>query len=158
MQSRESAEWSRHGFIPRIEVFWMISDLTPRKGHFSFSPWQRHGKTVPQKRMCPERAPEHAGSIRKSGFIMVRPLEGGNTPVIIESWYHSNLACLWRMTCSCTLISGNRCALPDASKRRVFARRSLAPPCTGRRASKYRPIAGDAMPEANCGVRNIVPT
>jgi hypothetical protein len=27
----------------------MISDLTPRKGRFSFSPWQRHGKTVPQK-------------------------------------------------------------------------------------------------------------
>jgi hypothetical protein len=27
----------------------MMSDLTPRKGHFSFSPWQRHGKTVPQK-------------------------------------------------------------------------------------------------------------
>ncbi len=27
----------------------MISDLTPRKGHFSFSPWQRHGKIVPQK-------------------------------------------------------------------------------------------------------------
>jgi hypothetical protein len=26
----------------------MISDLTPRKGHFSFSLWQRHGKTVPQ--------------------------------------------------------------------------------------------------------------
>ncbi len=27
----------------------MMSNLTPRKGHFSFSPWQRHGKTVPQK-------------------------------------------------------------------------------------------------------------
>jgi hypothetical protein len=27
----------------------MMSDLTPRKGHFSFSPWQRHGKIVPQK-------------------------------------------------------------------------------------------------------------
>ena len=27
----------------------MIGDLTPRKGHFSFSPWQRHGKTVPKK-------------------------------------------------------------------------------------------------------------
>ncbi len=38
------------------------------------------------KRTRPEKAPEHAGSIRKSGFIMVRPLEGGNTPVIIESW------------------------------------------------------------------------
>jgi len=39
------------------------------------------------KRMRAERAPEHAGSIRKSGFIMVRPLEGGKTPIIIESWY-----------------------------------------------------------------------
>jgi hypothetical protein len=27
----------------------MIGDLAPRKGHFSSSPWQRHGKTVPQK-------------------------------------------------------------------------------------------------------------
>ena len=27
----------------------MIGDLAPRKGHFSLSPWQRHGKTVPQK-------------------------------------------------------------------------------------------------------------
>ncbi len=24
-------------------------DLTPRKGQFTFSPWQRRGKTVPQK-------------------------------------------------------------------------------------------------------------
>ena len=31
---------NRHGFA---------ATLTPRKGHFSFSPWQRHGKTVPKK-------------------------------------------------------------------------------------------------------------
>jgi hypothetical protein len=31
---------TRRGFSP---------NLTPRKGHFSSSPWQRHGKTVPQK-------------------------------------------------------------------------------------------------------------
>jgi hypothetical protein len=37
--------------------------------------------------MRAEWAPEHAGSIRKSDFIMVRPLKGGNTPVVIESWY-----------------------------------------------------------------------
>jgi hypothetical protein len=70
----------------------MFSNLTPRKGHFSFSPWQRHGNAMGKpspKKMRPERAPEHAGSIRKSGFIMVRPLEGENTPVIIESWYHT---------------------------------------------------------------------
>jgi hypothetical protein len=78
--------------IPSIRFFWMISDLTPRKGHFSFSPWQRVGKTVPQ-RMRSERAPEHAADIRKSGFIMVRPLEGGNTPVIIESWYDQVFLC-----------------------------------------------------------------
>jgi hypothetical protein len=65
----------------------MISDLTPRKGHFSFSPWQCHGKNRPPKRMRPERAPEHAGSSRKSGFFIVRPLEERNTPIISESWY-----------------------------------------------------------------------
>jgi hypothetical protein len=41
--------------------------------------------------MRPERAPEHAGSIRKSGFIMVRSLEDGNTPIIIESWYEAEV-------------------------------------------------------------------
>jgi hypothetical protein len=27
----------------------MIGDLAPRKGQFYLSPWQRHGKTAPQK-------------------------------------------------------------------------------------------------------------
>jgi hypothetical protein len=27
----------------------MTGDLAPRKGHFSLSPWQRHGKTAPKK-------------------------------------------------------------------------------------------------------------
>ncbi len=49
------------GVIPRIGVFWMISDLTPRKGHFSFSPWQRHGKTVPQKECSPKGHPNTPG-------------------------------------------------------------------------------------------------
>jgi hypothetical protein len=39
----------------------MISDLTPRKGHFSFSPWQRHGKTVPQKECALKGHPNMPG-------------------------------------------------------------------------------------------------
>ncbi len=36
----------------------MIDDLAPRKGHFSSSPWQRHGKTVPQKEYALKGHPE----------------------------------------------------------------------------------------------------
>ena len=39
----------------------MIADLAPRKGHFSSSPWQRHGKTVPQKEYALKGHPDLHG-------------------------------------------------------------------------------------------------
>jgi hypothetical protein len=39
----------------------MIDDLAPRKGHFSSSPWQRHGKTVPQKEYALKGHPDLPG-------------------------------------------------------------------------------------------------
>jgi hypothetical protein len=39
----------------------MIGDLTPRKGHFAFDPWQRHGKTVPQKECALKGHPNMPG-------------------------------------------------------------------------------------------------
>jgi hypothetical protein len=35
--------------IPHIRVFWTMSDLAPRKGHFSFGPWYAMGKPSPKK-------------------------------------------------------------------------------------------------------------
>ena len=39
----------------------MIDDLAPRTGHFSSSPWQRHGKTVPQKKYALKGHPDLPG-------------------------------------------------------------------------------------------------
>ncbi len=60
------------------------------QGALLFRPMATPWENRPSKRTRPERAPEHAGSIRKSGFIMVRSLEGENTPVIIGSWYQGH--------------------------------------------------------------------
>jgi hypothetical protein len=93
---------NRHGFSP---------SLTPRKGHFSSSPWQRHGKTVPKKESALKGHPKMPGPSKRVASswgapaelnVLKRinptallwaasglPLRGGDTPIIIESWYKS---------------------------------------------------------------------
>ena len=86
----------------------MIDDLAPRKGHFSSSPWQRHGKTVPQKEYALKGHPDlpgpfqfgrnHEAPLQGLLFLlrtipMALPwaasclLRGGKTPIITDSWY-----------------------------------------------------------------------
>ena len=93
---------NRRGFSP---------SLTPRKGHFSSSPWQRHGKTVPKKESALKGHPNMPGPSERvtsswgalAGLNVLKrinptalpwaasglPLRGGNTLIIIESWYQS---------------------------------------------------------------------
>jgi hypothetical protein len=51
----------------------MISDLTPRKGHFSFSPWQRHGKTIHQKECAPKGYPNMPGPSERVASSLCAP-------------------------------------------------------------------------------------
>jgi hypothetical protein len=64
----------RVGMIQRIGFFWMMSDLPPRKGHFSFSPWQRHGKTVPQKECALKGHPNMPGPSERVASSWCAPL------------------------------------------------------------------------------------
>ena len=90
----------------------MIDDLAPRKGHFSSSPWQRHGKTVPQKEYALKGHPDlpgpfqfarnHEAPLQGLLFLLrtipmalpwaasCLPLRGGKTPIIVEGWYNTN--------------------------------------------------------------------
>ena len=95
---------NRRGFSP---------SLAPRKGHFSSSPWHRHGKTVPKKEPALKGHPNMPGPSERvasswdalAGLNVLKrinptalpwaasglPLRGGNTPIIIESWYKNPL-------------------------------------------------------------------
>ena len=53
----------------------MTGDLAPRKGHFSLSPWQRHGKTVPQKEYALKGHPDLRGPFQ-FGRNHEAPLQG----------------------------------------------------------------------------------
>ena len=53
----------------------MIDDLAPRQGHFSSSPWQRHGKTVPQKEYALKGHPDLPGPFQ-FGRNHEAPLQG----------------------------------------------------------------------------------
>ena len=89
----------------------MIDDLAPRKGQFSSSPWQRHGKTVPQKEYALKGHPDlpgpfqfarnHEAPLQGLLFLLrtipmalpwaasCLPLRGGKTLIITDSWYKS---------------------------------------------------------------------
>jgi hypothetical protein len=60
----EKRRGSSANLTPRKGHFSFSPWLMPRKGHLSFSPWQRHGKTVPRKEYALKGHPNLTGPFK----------------------------------------------------------------------------------------------